>query len=245
MHVVTASNPYVDPEQKTSDVSIMYIDENNLYGNALCMKLPVGKFYMFDLNDKNPNSINWQTIDTEGDIGYLLEVDLEYPESIHDATQHFPLAPEIFEITHELLSTQMKTQLETLNKVRGVKNHPMKSCKKLVANCFNKKNYAVHFKVLKFYLQKGLKITYIHNVVSFHQEHIYKNYIDANTKLRTLATNDFDKSYYKQINNSLFGKSMEDVRNRMKVHVVGEPYTYQNFAGKPHFLGCHLNTKLG
>src|SRR3981189_3022759 len=116
----------------------------------------------------------------------------------------------------------------------------MKTCKKLVATCANKYHYVVHFKVLQFYLRQGLRILTIHQVVSFHQEAIYKDYIDFNSGRRALSTNEFDKSYYKQKNNSLFGKSMEDTRNRMKVKLIGDAFTYAHHATNPTFLGSVL-----
>ena len=98
-----------------------------------------------------------------------------YPEAIHDKTKHFPLAPEDFEITDAHISKEMRIQLRALN---GCREHdlemPMKSCRKLVANCFNKSKYVVHFKTLKFYLQQGLEITHIHTIVQFGQASFIK-----------------------------------------------------------------------
>src|SRR5277367_934522 len=231
--VVTASNEHAFPGVGHNDKSLMYIDENNLYGAALRMKLPVKDFKFLEPNTVN---IDWKTIDTEGDIGYLLEVDLLYPKAIHDKTQHFPLAPEDFEITDAHLSSEMRVQLRALNGCReNDLDSPMKSCRKLVANCFNKSNYVVHFKTLQFYLRQGLEITHIHSIVQFGQAAIYRDYIDFNTNERSKATSDFKKSYYKQIHCSLFGKSMEDVRNRMKVHMMSNAADYQHEVAKPHF----------
>ena len=229
-HCVTASKP--NGQATDNDLSIMYVDENNLYGAALSMKLPVSNFEMCE------DHIDWATIDTEGNTGYLLEVDLEYPPEIHDRTQHFPLAAENLDLTHAMITPEMVTQLRLFNVARN--NNPdteMKTCKKLVATCANKYHYVVHFKVLQFYLRQGLRILTIHQVVSFHQEAIYKDYIDFNSGRRALSTNEFDKSYYKQKNNSLFGKSMEDTRNRMKVKLIGDAFSYAHHATKPTFLG--------
>jgi len=172
-------------------------------------------------------------------MGYLLDVDLIYPEAIHDETQHFPLAPEDFEISDNLLSREMRMQLEMLNRSRGREpNTPMKTCRKLVANCCNKTHYVVHFKALQFYLQMGMRIAVIHQIVQFKQEAIYRDYIDFNTSERAKATNEFTKTYYKQINCSLFGKSMEDVRNRLKVCLFSTAAEYQHEVSKPLFNGA-------
>src|SRR3981189_2821568 len=107
-HCVTASNPYVNGQVPTDeDVSIMYVDENNLYGAALSVKLPVSNFEVCEEYD----FIDWATIDTEGNMGYLLEMDLEYPPKIHDRTQHFPRSAEDLDITHIMHSPKMVTQL--------------------------------------------------------------------------------------------------------------------------------------
>src|SRR5277367_3550957 len=116
----------------------------------------------------------------------------------------------------------------------------MKSCCKLVANCFNKSKYVVHFKTLQFYLQQGLEITRIHNIVQFGRAAIYKDYIDFNTNERSKAKSELKKSYYKQINCSLFGKSMEYVRNRMKVHMMSNAADFQHEVAKPHFIGATI-----
>src|SRR5277367_1434270 len=235
-HIVTASNQYVFGDVKHNEKSLMYIDENNLYGAAL--RIPVKDFKYLEPDTVN---IDWKTIDTEGDIGYLLEVDLQYPEAIHNKTKHFPLALKDFEITDAHISKEMRIQLRALN---GCREHdletPMKSCRKLVANCDNKSNYVAHFKTLKFYLQQGLEIARIHTIVQFGQAAIYKDYIDFNTNERSKAKSDFKKSYYKQINCSLFGKSMEDVRNRTKVRMMSNAVDYQHEVAKPHFLSATI-----
>ena len=86
------------------DTKIMYIDANNLYGNALRQPLPVGNFTYLP----NPEAVDWLNIDTEGEFGYTLELDLQYPQEIHSATQWFPLAAENRDITHAMLTPQMK-----------------------------------------------------------------------------------------------------------------------------------------
>ena len=96
----------------------------------------------------------------------MLEVDLEYPSEIHDQTQFFPLAAENRDIDHDMLTEIMKIHLGQLNKIRGDKEAmKMKTCHKLVGTCLDKKNYVVHFKILQFYLQKGLKISKMNYVI--------------------------------------------------------------------------------
>src|SRR5258708_23421010 len=157
-HYIKASNPYVNKDQKevsVDDISILYFDENNLYALSLSQKVPVGSFY----KEMNPKEIDWSTIDTEGDTGYLLEVDLEYPKEIHNKTRWFPLAAENLDITHDMITDDMKLQYRELNRARGnYRDSQMPTCHKLVGTCLNKMNYVVHFKILKFYLNQGLRI---------------------------------------------------------------------------------------
>src|SRR5258707_5495966 len=116
----------------------------------------------------------------------------------------------------------------------------MKDANKLVGTCSNKYGYVVHFKLLQFFLRKGLKIIKIHECVRFKQDAIYKEYIEMNTDLRSKAANEFETAYFKQKNCSLFGKSMEGVRDRMKVELVSEPARYVQQASKPNFCGSEI-----
>ena len=80
--------------------------------------------------------------------------------------------------------------------------------------CRDKSEYMVHFKLLKFYLEMGMKISRVHSVVKFTQTSLFKKYIDDNSARRQLATDEFTKDLYKLLNNALFGKTMENVRAR-------------------------------
>ncbi len=109
----------------------------------------------------------------------ILEVDLEYPKELHDFHSEYPLAPE------QLLIDKVK---------------------KLAPNLNNKKKYVLHHENLKLYLRLCLKLTKIHRGIAFVEEDFMKKYIDKNTKMREKATTDFEKDFYKLMNNSVFGK---------------------------------------
>ena len=81
----------------------------------------------------------------------------------------------------------------------------------------NKKNYAIYINALKKVLNHGLIPKKVHRVIQFNQEAWLKPYIDMNTKLRTDAKNDFEKDFFKLMNNSVFGKTMENVRNHRDI----------------------------
>src|SRR6266566_830955 len=111
--------------------------------------------------------------------------------------------------------------------------------KKLLMTCRNKKEYVVHFKMFKFYLQMGMRVTRIHAVVKFRQASIFKNYIDKNSAKRQAAKSDFEKDLYKLLNNALFGKTMENVRNRNDFSLVNTRKKLIKQTSKHYYLRAH------
>ena len=108
-------------------------------------------------------------------------------------------------------------------------------CTKLVCNIYNKENYPVHILALKEALNHGLKLTKVHRVVEFRQEDWLKPYIDMNTELRKHAKNDFEKDFFKLMNNSVFGKAMENVRNHRDIRVVTTDKRRSILASEPNY----------
>ena len=171
---------------------IQYLDANNLYGWAMSQKLPVNCFKWV----KNTSNIDEEFIknyDEDSEKRYILEVDVKYPRKLHDLHSDLPFLPK-----------RMKTD----------------KCKKLVCNLRNKKKYVVHIRSLKQALNHGLKLKKVHRIIEFNQEAWLKPYIDMNTELRKIAKNDFEKNFFKLMNNVVFGKTMENVRKHRDIKLV-------------------------
>ena len=107
--------------------------------------------------------------------------------------------------------------------------------KKLICNLQNKKDYVVHINILKQALEHGLKLINVHKVIEFDQEEWLKEYIDLNTELRKKATNDFEKDFFKLMNNSVFGKTMENVRKYCDIKLVRTDKKINKLVSEPNF----------
>ena len=83
----------------------------------------------------------------------------------------------------------------------------------MIPNLNDKDRYIVHRKTLKQYLDLGLRIKKIHRGTSFEEETWLKSYIELNTNLRVSAKNDFEKDFFKLMNNSVFAKTVENIKN--------------------------------
>ena len=147
-------------------------------------------------------------ITEHSDKGYLLEVDVKYPKEVHDLHNDLPFMCEKMEI----------------NKVE-----------KLVPNLYDKKNYVIHIQVLNQALKHGLILERVHRMIEFDQSAWLKPYIDFNTQLRTQAKNDFEKDFFKLMNNSVFGKMMENIRKHKDIKLVTNTKDYLKNVMKPNF----------
>ena len=87
---------------------------------------------------------------------------------------------------------------------------------KLICDWSDKKNYLIHYRMLKFYIRHGMIVDKVHDIISFKQSRCLEKYINFNTQKRDEAVNDFEKDFYKLLNNAFYGKTMGNVRNRLK-----------------------------
>ena len=214
-----ANNPYMgckyDPLQPTN--YFQYLDANNLYGWAMSQPLPTGEFKWVDIKNLKQDARELKrTIDMMmknsniHGVGYVLEVDVKYPRELHNHHNDLPFMCEKI-------------------RVSGVE--------KLVSNLHDKKKYVIHVKALKQALDHGLVLEKIHRVIQFKQSAWIKEYIDFNTRLRMVAKNDFEKDFYKLMNNSVFGKTMENIRKHRDIKLVNNKEDYLKHVMKPNFKG--------
>ena len=204
-----ANNKYMkDFNKKEPSKFLTYLDANNLYGWAMSQKLPVHSFKWMS-NKEIENIFNNQIVQVWERTPCILEVDLIYPEELHDLHNDYPLCPERVECDN------------------GVK--------KLIPNLRDKNNYVVHYKTLMQYLSLGMKLKKIHRGIKFIESDFLKPYIDKNTNLRTQAKNNFEKDFFKLMNNSVFGKTMENIRNRVNVKLVNTGEQFKKLTAKPNY----------
>ena len=152
-----SSDKKVNKKLKTSDSnkSIMYLDANNLYGHSMSKLLPYKNFKWLDDLTLDPK--NLQT--------GIYDVDIEIPKELYDKFKDYPLCPEIKNIPEDILSEYQKYLNDKLNIKYNEKD------KKLILDLLPKKNYKVHYKNLEYYLKLGLKVTKVHRILTFDENH--------------------------------------------------------------------------
>ena len=222
-----ANNSYMkNYNPKEPTKYIQYLDANNLYGWAMSQPLPTHGFkWVKNITKEKVFSILEKNSSTKG---YVFEVDLDYPKSLWKLHNDYPLAPE-----------------PTI--VDGVE--------KLIGHFRPKKEYIIHYENLKQYLSMGMKLVAVHRAISFKQSPWMKPYIDKNTKLRMETKIPFEKDFFKLMNNSVFGKTIENLRKRQSIKVVDNRKDILKEIKKPNFeratifskklVACHMQkTKI-
>ena len=169
-----ANNKYMkEYDEKAPSKYIMYLDANNLYGWAMSQYLPTGNFRW--MTDKEINKIDLGKYKADSKKGLILEVDLEYPQELHDLHNDYPLAPEKVKVSKNMLSGSCKKIAEKYKISIGLVS-------KLIPMLRDKKEYVLHYSNLQLYLDLGLKIKKVHRVLKFDQSPWLKQYIDFNTE---------------------------------------------------------------
>ena len=142
-----------------------------------------------------------------------MEVDLHYPASLHDYHQDFPLAPSKNIVEYDWLSDYQVN-------LRESHNLPPSKVPKLLQTFFDKEHYVLHYKLLKLYVNLGLVVRKMHRVLQFTQNNWLTSYITLNSEKRQAASNKFEESFYKLMNNAVYGKNCESKRRRMKIELT-------------------------
>ena len=179
----------------------------------MSQSLPTHGFkWMRDLTKETVMDIlekaNHSMINPKNKKGYIFEVDLEYPSDLWTPHNDYPLAPE------KMI-------------VNGVE--------KLICHFKPRKNYVVHYRNLRQYLEMGMKLTAVHRGISFSQSSWMEPYIRKNTELRKTAANSFEKDFFKLMNNSVFGKTIENIRKRQNIILVDNRIKAAKLTSRPNF----------
>ena len=230
-----ANNPYVDDYNPAKPINyLMYLDANNLYGWAMSQKLPEKEFEW--MTEQSLQNFDVTQISDTAETGYILEVDLEYPAEIHDLHSDLPVAPEQRKVPDDELSpysAELKDRLQLTGKPHS----------KLIPNLYNKTRYVIHYINLKQYMGLGVRLLRIHRGIQFYQSYWLKKYINLNTEKRKQARNTFEKDFFKLLNNSIFGKTMENVRGRTNMELVHTEKRLKRVTSKPNFHRVHIFNK--
>lgn len=185
--------PEYNPNEQSS--FIMYLDATNLYGHSMSQSLPTDGFSW--LSEREILDLDIMSIPENSPCGYILEVDVHYPEVLHDSHADLPF------LVENMIPPNTKSEVS-----------------KLIPNLFDKRKYVVHYKNLKQAVNHGLMVMQTHRVLKFNQSPWLKKYIDLNTEMRNNATNKFEKEHYKLMTNCVYGKTMENVDNRSDIKLV-------------------------
>ena len=226
-----ANNKYMkEYDEKAPSKYIMYLDANNLYGWAMSQYLPTGGFRW--MTKKQIDQTNLALYKEYSKKGLILEVDLEYPNELHDLHNDYPLAPEKVKVTENMLSDYCKSIADKYSISTGLVH-------KLIPTLGKKEKYVLHYRNLQLYIDLGLKVTKVHRVLEFDQSPWLKQYIDFNTEKRKNAKNAFEKDF-KLMNNSVFGKTMENIRKRVDVRLVTDEKKLLKLTSKPTYVSSKI-----
>lgn len=157
----------------------------------------------------SPKEVNLENIEENSDYGYILDVDLAYPKELHQLHNDLPFLPEVIKINKQT---------------------------KLVPHLNDRNNYIVHYVALKQALRHGIILKKINRVLKFRQREFLRPFIEYNTNLRASASNNFEKDLYKLYNNSVYGKTMENLRNRRNIKLVCDAKKLEKLISKPTFI---------
>ncbi|PAA91590.1 hypothetical protein BOX15_Mlig019950g3, partial [Macrostomum lignano] len=244
---------------------LAYLDANSLYSSCMIQPLPVGDFLWLSRDEigniptdsasadylESPSVksqlLDWLDKFCNDEQGAMFTVDLYYPRFLHDSTADLPLA-----IGHELvgedrLSEQMKLdwfclqrelnpdRFENATSYGDVKAFSS-STRKLIGSVLHKKKYVVHHRALRLYLELGMRVTRVYRVIRFTERPILRYYIEHNIERRKVAKTEFERDFFKLLNNALFGKFLQRVRDRLNFRMCSEAEKLEKYVSREDFL---------
>ena len=180
----------------------------------MSQKLPVNGFIWYNdyLSDFSEEFI--KNYVEKSDKGYFLEVDMQYPKKLWNSHKELPYLPE-------------RKKIEKVEKLAG--------------SIEDKEKYVIHIRALKEALDNGLKLKTVHRVTKFQQKEWLNSNIGLNTKLRKEGKNEFEKDFFKLMNNSVFGKAMENVRYHRDIKLVTTEKRRVKLVSEPN---CHTTKQF-
>ena len=185
------------------------------------------------MTDKEINKADLAKYKENGKKGLILEVDLEYPIELHDLHNDYPIGPEKLNVSNNMLSEYCKKIAEKYNILIGL-------VRKLIPTLKDKKEHMLHYRNLQLYMALGLKVKEVHRVLEFDQSPWLKQYIDFNTEKRKHAKNSFEKDFFKLMNNSVFGETMENLCKRVYVRQVTNDKKLLKLTSKPTYVSSKI-----
>ena len=225
--LATANNKYLKSYDTSKPSSyIMSWDVVDLYQCCMLFQLPCGNFRFL----KDPENFDFQAVQYDGDTGYILEVDMQYPYELHDRHSDLPLAPEHLKVTPDMLSDYGKT--DSSFRVGQFA---------LTPNLYDKTKYILYIENLQLYTQLGMKVQKIHRILAFEKKAYLAPYILFNNEKQQHARSDFEKDVYKLLSNAVYDKMIkQQLRSRTTVKLISDPNEAKRFIRKPTCKSFHI-----
>merc|ERR1711888_250974 len=191
-----------------------FLDVNSLYGNVLSKKLPVNSFRELSEREVDDFKSQIEGKDCNGEYAYALCIDFDIPEEAQIKTDYLPMSLCQMEIGMEHFSEYTKNLIKD-------RNQTVYKQKTLVATHLPQERYMIALPLLKMFMGLGMNVTKVHRVLSFKQNTPFKGFIEKNAELRKNTTSSFEKTLYKLLSNSIYGKLLFNARkNCIKTELV-------------------------
>src|SRR6185312_12275877 len=218
--------------EKKAKKWLLYLDANNLYGWAMSQYLPTGGFKWLSTKPIEATSPLVQKIlslKEKSNRGCCLEVKLSIPKELQPKFRDYPMCPERKKVPYDWYGSKQK---EWIGKQRP-------DTEKLILTLHDKDHYVIHYRNLQQCIREGYVLEKVYRILEFDQSPWMEPYIAMNTQRRAKAKNAFEKNFWKLMNNSVFGKTMEDVRKRVNIDLVrqvGEERRLRRLISDPAFV---------